>query len=91
MMFQGVEMKCDDCKRSLSVANNGSNHVISIVCPDCMDKRLDTTKPKKGTLFADPKDVMDCPRHHLPAIPDKDMIYQCKKCVEETREMSLGI
>ncbi len=32
------------------------------------------------------EDVVDCPMHHLPAIPDKNMIYQCKKCVEETRE-----
>ena len=36
------------------------------------------------------KDVMECPRHKLPAIPDKNMIYQCRKCVEETRLMNDG-
>lgn len=38
-IIQGVKMYCDICERPLSIANNGSNHVISIVCPDCMEKR----------------------------------------------------
>jgi len=39
-IIQGAKMFCDDCKRPLSIANMGSNHVISIVCPDCMEKRI---------------------------------------------------
>lgn len=34
------------------------------------------------------EDVMECPKHKLPAIPDKNMIYQCRICVEETKLMN---
>ena len=38
MIIQAEKMYCDTCQRSLSVANKGTNHVISIICPDCMEK-----------------------------------------------------
>ncbi len=43
-------------------------------------------KPKIGFISANPKeDVMECPKHKLPATPDKSMIYQCDECREETK------
>jgi len=45
-------------------------------------------KPKIGFISANPKDVMECPKHKLPATPDKSMVYQCDKCRESTKLMN---
>lgn len=38
-MSQEVQIGCDKCHRPLSVVNNGSNNITSLLCPDCWEKK----------------------------------------------------
>ena len=38
-----------------------------------------------------PSEVIDCIKHHLPAIRDKDNIWQCRECIRETKEINKPI